>query len=83
MSIVIASVVLAAVWIGSEGAQVDNMSIAIVSVLLVAVVLFLVGLSLETLRRFSGQDRSLELPEADDKEGLEPAASHRASSPSR
>ena len=66
MSIVIASVVLATFGIGSEGAHVGNMSIAIASVLLVAVVLFLVGLSLETLRQFSEQDSSLELPEADD-----------------
>ena len=42
------------------------MSIVIASVLLVAVVLFSVGLSLETLRQFSGQDSTLELPEADD-----------------
>ena len=40
MSIVIASVVLATFWIGSEGAHVGYMSIAIASVLLVAVVLF-------------------------------------------
>lgn len=66
MSIVIAFVVLAAVWIGSEGAHVGHMSTSIASVLLVAVVLFLVGLSLETLRQFSGQDSSLELPEAND-----------------
>ena len=40
MSIVIASVLLAIFWIGSEGAHVGYMSIAIASVLLVAVVLF-------------------------------------------
>ena len=66
MSIVIVSVVLATFGIGSEGAHVGYMSIGIASVFLVAVVLFLVGLSLETLRQFSGQDSSLELPEADD-----------------
>ena len=66
MSIVIASVLLAIFWIGSEGAHVGYMSIAIASVLLVAVVLFLVGLSLETLKQFSGQDSTLELSEADD-----------------
>ncbi len=65
MSIVIASVVLAVVWIGSESAHVGYMNRAIMSVLLVAVVFFLVGLSFETLRQFSGQDSSLELPGAD------------------
>ena len=68
MSIVIASVVLATFGIGSEGTHVGYMSIAIASVVLVAVVLFLIGLSLETLRQFSGQDSTLELLEADDSD---------------
>ena len=66
MSIVIAYVVLAAVWIGSEAAHVGYMSRAMMSVPLVAVVFFLVGLSFETLRQFSGQDSSFELARADD-----------------
>ena len=42
-----------------------SMSIVLASVLLVAVVLFLLGLSLGTLRQFSGQDSPLELVEDD------------------
>ena len=43
------------------------MSIVIAFDLLVAVILSLVGLSLETLRRFSEQDNLLELSEGEDQ----------------
>jgi hypothetical protein len=43
------------------------MSIVIAFVLLVAVILFLAGLSLETLRRVSGQDNLLELLDGEDQ----------------
>ncbi len=51
------------------------MSITIAFVLLVAVILFLVGLSLETLRQFSGQNNPLELLEGDDQTPV-PATEH-------
>ncbi len=48
------------------------MSIAIGAVLLVAIILFLVGLSLETLRRFSKQDSLLEDNESSEIETMVP-----------